>query len=166
MCCNVITQNTVITNRSWFSQNALGERPRLFQRYKHTKHFRPAIVTLTEFYFKVQVDFWFPVICPPSTSSAVITGAPLLHLRPPITAHLSCHSSYHSLSWTPPPPPSLFLLLLLSLIYRRRCAVHTHSTSDTPARLATGLSYRGSSFVFMILGWREEESEWARRTRQ
>lgn len=88
---------------------------------------------------------------------------------PPDCMHLSCtciSSLYHhsfilsfllSLPHTDSPfPPILLsllllllflllflLLLLVSLIYRRRCAVHTHSTSDTPAppRPATGLSY-------------------------
>lgn len=93
-------------------------------------------------------------VCPPMTYSTCLYRTLMPDFNPclcapvptlPISTHLSCHSSYHPSRWFPlfphPAFPLLLLLLLVSLIYSRRCAVHTHSTSDTPPP-ATGLISR------------------------
>lgn len=98
-----------------------------------------------------------------SLSSAPAVYTSLAPVPPSITTHLSCHSSYHSLTLTPPLPHPAFPLLhllLVSLIYRRQRVVHTHSTSDTlqsPTLLPPDPHILPWSFIFVILRWREEE---------
>ena len=109
------------------------------------------------------------VLCGPPSS--FITLSP--KFIPSVCVHLSCtctpslhHHSFILCFPTSLPCPdspsfpillSLFLLLV-SLIYRRRCAVHTHSPSDTtPPTPPLDSHIYARSFIFMILKWREEE---------
>lgn len=94
---------------------------------------------------------------------------------PSIFAHSSCHSSYHSLkltaplscftspSWPPPPSPTC-----LPDLYEAVCSSHTfhfwhpsaHQHHLPLLQLDSHICAR--SFIFVILGWEEEEGGWER----
>lgn len=133
-------------------------QPPLLQLYKSTKHFKLIMLRWTDLKALIwKVDFkWFTVICvllwPPS---ARIQPQPCAHLSctctppPSISTHLSCHSSYHSLTLTPPLPPSCFPSSSSSSSYLSPWFIgggvqFTHIPLLTTPSPATGLSYLGS----------------------
>lgn len=94
---------------------------------------------------------------------------------PSIFAHSSCHSSYHSLkltaplscftspSWPPPPSPTC-----LPDLYEAVCSSHTFHFWHPSAHhhhlplLQLDSHICARSFIFVILGWEEEEGGWER----
>lgn len=92
---------------------------------------------------------------------------------PSIFAHSSCHSSYHSLKLTAPFSPFLLYLSFLasssfsylSPWFIRGSVQFTHIpllTPLSPPLLQLDSHICARSFIFVILGWGEEEGVWER----